>query len=148
MLRRIRKGRSPFAPDREHFHHILLLAGYSVNQTVGIILLVAFTAGSFGILGDLLLNLPDWLMFYIFLSLFYLYYWGMTHSWKMMKIARYLREHKNDRRQVKRRKEEDITYSNKNRRLLLDRRNGKDRRYHDIEKELHKDRRHKLSFSS
>ncbi|MCK5829551.1 MAG: UDP-N-acetylglucosamine--undecaprenyl-phosphate N-acetylglucosaminephosphotransferase [Methylococcales bacterium] len=145
MIRRIRKGKSPFAPDREHFHHILLLAGYSVNQTVGIILLVAFSAGSFGILCDLLLDAPDWLMFYIFLSLFYLYYWGMTHSWKMMKIARYLLEHKNDRRQSQRRKN-DTTYSNKNRRILLTRRIGKDRRYHDIENELYKDRRHKFNF--
>ena len=146
MLRRIRKGRSPFAPDREHFHHILLLAGYTVNQTVGIIILFAFGAGSFGILGDLLLNLPDWLMFYMFLSLFYLYYWGMTHAWKMMKIARYLLEHKNDRRQTQRRKK-DLSYSGNNRRTLFNRRSGKDRRYHDIEKELYKDRRRKFSFS-
>ena len=27
--RRVLKGRSPFAADREHFHHVLLLAGYA-----------------------------------------------------------------------------------------------------------------------
>ena len=36
MLRRMVNGRSPFSPDREHLHHIFLLAGYSVNQTVAI----------------------------------------------------------------------------------------------------------------
>ncbi|MCF6202839.1 MAG: UDP-N-acetylglucosamine--undecaprenyl-phosphate N-acetylglucosaminephosphotransferase [Methylococcaceae bacterium] len=140
MIRRIRKGQSPFAPDREHFHHILLLAGYSVNQTVGIILLIAFTAGSFGILGDRLFNFPEWLMFYIFISFFYLYYWGMTHSWKLMKLARYLREHNQDRRKVKRR-QQSLTYSGQNRRILSDRRSGKERRYHDIRKEIYKERR-------
>lgn len=126
MIRRIRKGKSPFAPDREHFHHILLLAGYTVNQTVGIILIIAFTAGSFGILGDLLLKLPEWLMFYIFLSLFYLYYWGMTHSWKMMKFVRFIHDHKGEKRVIERRKK-NVIYSGKNRRFY-NRRIDKERR--------------------
>jgi len=42
MLRRIRKGQSPFPADREQFHHILQLAGDSVAQSV------AFTWGIAG----------------------------------------------------------------------------------------------------
>lgn len=34
MVRRLLKGSSPFTADRDHFHHQLLAAGYSVNKTV------------------------------------------------------------------------------------------------------------------
>jgi hypothetical protein len=27
---------------------------------------------------------------------FALYYWGMSHAWEMVKVARHLREHKNE----------------------------------------------------
>lgn len=90
MIRRIRKGKSPFAPDREHFHHILPLAGYTVNQTLSIILFISFSFGSFGILGEKLFKLPEWLMFFLFIGLFFLYYWGMCHAWKVMKVAKKL----------------------------------------------------------
>lgn len=88
MLRRIQKGKSPFAPDREHFHHILPLAGYTTNQTLSIMLLASLSLASFGIVGEKLLQLPEWLMFGLFMGLFFLYYWGMSHAWKVMKIAK------------------------------------------------------------
>ena len=84
MLRRIAKGRSPFAPDREHFHHVLLLAGYSVNQTVWFILGVAASLAAFGVLAYHS-GLPDGAFFYGFLILFVLYVWSMSHAWKIMK---------------------------------------------------------------
>lgn len=90
MFRRIQKGRSPFAPDREHFHHILLLAGYSVNQSLGIILFISFSIANFGILAEKVFKLPEWLMFYLFIGLFLSYLWGMTHAWKVMKVVRKL----------------------------------------------------------
>ena len=37
FVRRIRKGKSPFAPGRDHFHHILLRGGLSVRQALGIL---------------------------------------------------------------------------------------------------------------
>ena len=88
MLRRMRKGKSPFAPDREHFHHILPLAGYTLNQTLNIIFFISLSLASFGIIGEKLLELPEYLMFYLFLGLFFLYYWGMSHAWKVMKTFR------------------------------------------------------------
>ena len=30
MLRRVRRGRSPFKPDREHLHHLLQDADYTI----------------------------------------------------------------------------------------------------------------------
>lgn len=88
MLRRIQKGRSPFSPDREHFHHILPLAGYTINQTLGIILFLSLCLAGFGIAAEKIFELPEWLMFYLFMVLFVVYFWGMNHAWKVMKIAR------------------------------------------------------------
>ncbi len=87
MLRRMLKGRSPFAPDREHFHHILLVAGHSVRRSVLIILGIATLLAGGGLLG-LFLQLPESLLFSAFLTLFALYFWGMSHAWKVMKAIR------------------------------------------------------------
>ncbi len=136
MFRRLQKGRSPFEPDREHFHHILPLAGYSINQTVSIIVAFSLTLSGFGLIGIKLFNLPEWLMFFLFLGFFAVYYWGMSHAWMVMKIARYIREHKNDRRK-KDRRVENISFSGSERRVKEDdRRSGIDRRYHAIERAL------------
>ncbi len=45
-LRRISKGKSPFAPDSEHIHHKLLKAGFTQNMTVAILTSVAIAAGA------------------------------------------------------------------------------------------------------
>ena len=44
-LRRIAKGVSPFTPDAEHLHHKLLQRGFSQNQTVLILTLIATLSG-------------------------------------------------------------------------------------------------------
>ena len=136
MLRRIQKGKSPFAPDREHFHHILPLAGYSINQTVVIIISSAFILGSFGLIGDRLLHLPEWFLFSVFLCQFALYYWGMCHAWQTMKIARYIREFGNDRRKSKERRKLEMAFEKERRVADQERRSGIDRRYHRIESDI------------
>ena len=90
MIRRIEKGRSPFAPDREHFHHTLLHAGYSANQTLTMIALLSLFLALFGLVCDLLLGVPQWIMFYLFLMLFALYFFAMKHAWKTTKLMRRL----------------------------------------------------------
>lgn len=37
FARRAMKGKSPFLPGRDHFHHILLRGGFGVRQTLGIL---------------------------------------------------------------------------------------------------------------
>ncbi len=87
MLRRMRRGRSPFAPDREHFHHILLAAGFQVRTTVLIILGVNLLFTMIG-LGSEWLGIPEAYMFYAFLLLFAFYFHGMNRAWKLMKALR------------------------------------------------------------
>jgi len=79
MIRRIAKGRSPFAPDREHFHHILLVAGYSVKQSVWIMIGVATLLASIGYFA-LGANIPEQILFLGMLGLFGAYFWGMSHA--------------------------------------------------------------------
>ncbi len=87
MVRRIRLGRSPFSPDREHFHHILLLAGFSVRSTVLIMLGLSLVLTMIG-LGGQWLGIPEAYMFYGFLLLFTMYFRGINRAWKLMKALR------------------------------------------------------------
>lgn len=98
MVRRKARGKSPFAADREHFHHLLLLLGFSVNQTVAIIVLLSCGFAGFGVLGTAVFELPEWAMFALFLSVASLYYLGLAYTWKMMKISRQLQEPSTGRR--------------------------------------------------
>lgn len=49
MWRRIAAGRSPFAADHQHVHHLLLRAGLSVNATLGVLLAVQLACIATGI---------------------------------------------------------------------------------------------------
>lgn len=85
MLRRILKGRSPFSPDREHFHHVLLLAGFSPRLTLAIIVAVALLSAGFGI-GGWYLGLPESLLLYTFLAFFCTYFFAIMRAWKVKRF--------------------------------------------------------------
>jgi UDP-GlcNAc:undecaprenyl-phosphate/decaprenyl-phosphate GlcNAc-1-phosphate transferase len=87
MLRRALKGQSPFAPDREHLHHILLRAGFTHGQTVAVALVLSVLLAAIGIAGWWL-GVPEYVMFYSFIGLFALYLYGVMHAWKLMKAVK------------------------------------------------------------
>lgn len=91
MTRRILRGQSPFHADREHLHHIFLLAGFGVNGSVLIILCfqLVFIAYAFA---SLHFGIPEWVSFLLFLVLFAVYYWTMSHAWRLMKRIKQFRE--------------------------------------------------------
>lgn len=92
MLRRMLKGKSPFHPGRDHLHHILLRMGYTDSQVVRFILLVALACGLVGFWGWLV-GVPDAVLFYGFLALFALYFAGVRHAWKLMRLIVPLNQH-------------------------------------------------------
>ncbi len=51
LVMRIREGRNPFDPDRRHFHHHFLIAGYSVGQSTFLILSWSMVLGAIGFVG-------------------------------------------------------------------------------------------------
>ncbi len=91
MLRRISRKRSPFAPDREHLHHIMSVTGFTVNQIVKRLSWYAGIMASIGILANLVLHIPEIIMLLGFLLLFACHYWGMNYAWIILKTTRYLR---------------------------------------------------------
>jgi UDP-GlcNAc:undecaprenyl-phosphate GlcNAc-1-phosphate transferase len=75
MLRRIAAGRSPFAPDQQHVHHVLLRAGLSVARVwqvlAGAALLMALTG-----VWSQRLAVPESAQFIVFLMIA-----GAYHAW-------------------------------------------------------------------
>jgi UDP-GlcNAc:undecaprenyl-phosphate GlcNAc-1-phosphate transferase len=85
MLRRLRKGRSPFRADREHLHHIFLLAGFTPNETVATLTTAAGLAATIGLAG-LYLGVPDAVMLVLFLILAAGYYGAIMRAWTVMRF--------------------------------------------------------------
>ncbi|MDH3469566.1 MAG: undecaprenyl/decaprenyl-phosphate alpha-N-acetylglucosaminyl 1-phosphate transferase, partial [Gammaproteobacteria bacterium] len=83
LLRRLRLGRSPFNPDREHIHHVFLLAKFSVTATWIGLTLVAVLGAAFGLLG-VFAGIPDSVMFAGFLIISVAYYGMFTRVWKAL----------------------------------------------------------------
>ncbi len=87
MVRRVRKGQSPFAADCEHFHHMLLRAGMGKRSTTLLITSFAAISAGFGIFGHLY-GVPEFVMFYLFLALFVGYFTVISHAWKTMRMLK------------------------------------------------------------
>ncbi len=84
MSRRIARGQSPFAADREHLHHLLLLVGLSVNRVVLVILSAQMVFILFAVAG-LYFKLPEWISFTLFLGVFAIYFASTRYAWKLIK---------------------------------------------------------------
>jgi len=82
MIRRIKRGNSPFKPDREHLHHIFQRVGLNSAQTLAVICLSAVTLSTIGILGDLF-NVPEYIMLAGFILCFGTYLLVLRHAWKI-----------------------------------------------------------------
>jgi UDP-GlcNAc:undecaprenyl-phosphate GlcNAc-1-phosphate transferase len=87
MIRRIRKGHSPFQPDREHFHHIMQRIGFTPRESLVVICCVQLVYSTLGLLGEYF-QVPEYIMFYTIVVCFLFHTYAMTHSFKVAKIVR------------------------------------------------------------
>jgi UDP-GlcNAc:undecaprenyl-phosphate GlcNAc-1-phosphate transferase len=87
-IRRILKRRPPFGADREHLHHIFLLAGFTVSETVAIMATISLIGVGVGLAGTYF-QVPDYVMLGSFLVVGGLYFWMIMHSWSVMRFLRY-----------------------------------------------------------
>ena len=71
LTARARHGKNPFEPDRNHFHHHFLEAGFNQSQTTALILLYCIALCSFGVFA------PSWGM----------PIWALTYIWIVMWLA-------------------------------------------------------------
>ncbi|UVO09716.1 UDP-N-acetylglucosamine--undecaprenyl-phosphate N-acetylglucosaminephosphotransferase [Pectobacterium polonicum] len=83
MVRRIRRGDSPFKPDREHLHHILMRAGLTPRQSLLAIVVVAMVLAAIGIICELS-GIPESVMLSAFLVVFVGYFWAITRVWRLL----------------------------------------------------------------
>ncbi|MEZ9588263.1 undecaprenyl-phosphate alpha-N-acetylglucosaminyl 1-phosphate transferase [Vibrio cyclitrophicus] len=87
MFRRVRRGVSPFKPDREHLHHIFQRLGCTPRQTLAIICAIASSFAGFGIYGEFL-KIPESTMFILFLVCFAAYTVAMSYVWRITSWVR------------------------------------------------------------
>ncbi|MCJ2378638.1 UDP-N-acetylglucosamine--undecaprenyl-phosphate N-acetylglucosaminephosphotransferase [Vibrio sp. ZSDZ34] len=80
MIRRVRRGDSPFKPDREHLHHIFQRLGLNTKQTLVAIALIAIAYAGFGVYGELA-EIPEYIMLYSFIICFVLYCVILSYIW-------------------------------------------------------------------
>jgi UDP-GlcNAc:undecaprenyl-phosphate GlcNAc-1-phosphate transferase len=72
VVRRYKKGKSPFKPDRDHLHHILQRAGLNSTQALVAISSVATALSVIGLAGEYF-NIADIIMLVGFLVTFFIY---------------------------------------------------------------------------
>ncbi|MEM5512859.1 UDP-N-acetylglucosamine--undecaprenyl-phosphate N-acetylglucosaminephosphotransferase [Pseudoalteromonas sp. AS84] len=87
MIRRIKQGKSPFKPDREHLHHICQRLGCSPTQTLILICSIAAVFAVVGIIGEVFL-IPEFLMFYSFIIMFAAYLIVLINYCKIINFFR------------------------------------------------------------
>ena len=63
FVRRIRAGKSPFEPGRDHFHHTLKNGGLSERQVLGVLVALQMLYASIALAGHFG-GTPDYIMFY------------------------------------------------------------------------------------
>ena len=87
MIRRISHGKSPFTPDRKHLHHFFIDSGRTDREALLIILTFSVMMAFIGIVMELN-EIPERLMFLVFVMISSIYYFVLRHSWKVMKIVK------------------------------------------------------------
>lgn len=87
IVRRALEGRSPFAPDHEHLHHLLPQHGLSRRETLAWMLAVAFLFASVGVVGDML-GAPDGVLLLMWLGAGAFYYGMMRRPALVVRFFR------------------------------------------------------------
>lgn len=72
ILRRVGSGKSPFKPDLNHSHHLIMRLGFGEKNTLLVLLLFSCFMSTVGILGEIKI-VAEWIMFTGFIFLFLLY---------------------------------------------------------------------------
>ncbi len=80
MYRRIKRGRSPFYPDRDHLHHIFQRAGMNKTMTLFTICGISAVFATVGILGEYF-QIKETVMFVGFLVTFVIYSITLLRNW-------------------------------------------------------------------
>jgi UDP-GlcNAc:undecaprenyl-phosphate GlcNAc-1-phosphate transferase len=83
MLSRMLQGKSPFAADSNHLHHLFVRTGFEVSETIAIICMIAATGASVGLLGSML-GVTDFVLAITFVAVGILYFFTIERAWRRM----------------------------------------------------------------
>jgi undecaprenyl-phosphate alpha-N-acetylglucosaminyl 1-phosphatetransferase len=86
MLLRLSQRKSPFHADQQHLHHVLLHAGYSVNQVVAIMAVLSLVCGGIAVAAERQ-GIPQAVMFLVFLLLWASYVVALMHPGAVKALA-------------------------------------------------------------
>jgi hypothetical protein len=89
MMRRIWQKKSPFSADTEHFHHLLMDAGFRVRHIVYFIATLQLILGIIGLI-FFYLDIHESISFITFLIVFVLYTVIISRPWRTIPILRAL----------------------------------------------------------
>lgn len=117
VARRLIRGKNPFEPDREHLHHVFLLANFSVSETVFTMSAITSIGVLIGV-GTAFLDIPDSALFGVFILFGLIFLHMIFRTWAGMQFL----YRSICRRQSERRKSEPANWP------YEDRRRGGDRR--------------------
>ena len=90
MIRRMKRGKSPFKPDREHLHHICQRLGLSPTASLLLICNGASICAAIGIWAEYL-EISENIMFYAFLGMFGIYSLFLTYVWKITSLIKIIK---------------------------------------------------------
>jgi UDP-GlcNAc:undecaprenyl-phosphate GlcNAc-1-phosphate transferase len=89
MIRRIRRGGSPFKPDRDHLHHIFQRVGFTSKQTLFAICSISALYAGVGIYSDIA-QVPEYIMLIAFVVCFGVYFTLLTYIWRVTSFVKKL----------------------------------------------------------
>ena len=87
MIRRIRKGDSPFKADNGHLHHICMRMGLSSRRSLQLISILAIIFAAAGIASEYY-NVPEAIMLVAFIAIFVIYAYTLQHAHRFTKFVR------------------------------------------------------------
>lgn len=91
MYRRLRKGMSPFSPDRQHIHHLIMRAGFTSRQAFVLITTAAALLALVGVAAEYTRIVPEWVMLILFLVAFFLYGYCIKRARKVARMVKRIR---------------------------------------------------------
>jgi len=93
MSKRIMNGKSPFEPDKTHFHHLLRDMGFSHSGAVTIIMSLS-TIFSLLAIAATIFQIPDYVLFALFISWFIFYFSSSRSMGGLFSVISWLQSHK------------------------------------------------------
>jgi len=87
MIRRIRKGDSPFKADNGHLHHICMRLGLTSRHSLWVISALSILFASIGIVGEYF-QIQEWVMLTSFIFVFICYSYALQHAWRFIRALR------------------------------------------------------------